>query len=99
MASSLTPAQRSLRARLGAHALHAAGGTNTAPAREKFNERFLDEVDPDRVLSEDERDRRAEHARRRYFTELAYRSSRARAVKSRRPLPPVDTNGAEAEAA
>jgi hypothetical protein len=66
---------------MAAHAQHAQGKTNTGPAREAFNKRFLDEVDPDRTLPETERLRRAEHARSRYFTELAFKSSKARAAK------------------
>jgi hypothetical protein len=67
-----------LRARLAAHSLHAQGKTNTKPAREAFEQRFLDEVDPDRTLPEAERLKRAEHAKSRYFTELAFKSSKAR---------------------
>lgn len=67
-----------LRTRLGAHALHAQGKTNTAPARKAFNDRFENEVDPDRVLDPAERARRAEHARKAYFTGLALKSARAR---------------------
>lgn len=40
--------------------------------------RFEDEVDPDHVLSEAERRRRAEHARKAYFTRLALKSTQAR---------------------
>jgi hypothetical protein len=40
--------------------------------------RFLDEVDPQRLLPEAERLRRATSARKAYFTALAYRSARAR---------------------
>ena len=67
----MTPAQRSIRARIGALSLHAQGGTNTAPARAAFDRRFLDEVDPERVLPESERQRRAELARKAYFSRLA----------------------------
>lgn len=81
MASSLTPAQRSMRSRMGAHALHAAGKTNTGPAREKFLARFEDQVDPGRVLSPEERSRRAEHARQQYMTGLALKSARARRAR------------------
>ncbi|MET8848069.1 hypothetical protein [Amycolatopsis sp. NPDC004625] len=70
--------QRIMRARLGAHALHSRGGTNTGPAREAFNSRFEREVDPDGTLPADERARRAEHARKLYFQGLAFRSSVAR---------------------
>ncbi|NIJ13073.1 hypothetical protein FHU38_003417 [Saccharomonospora amisosensis] len=70
-----------LRARLGAHSLHAQGKTNTAPARKAFNDRFENEVDPDRVLDPAERARRAEHARKAYFTSLALKSARARSSR------------------
>jgi diacylglycerol kinase family enzyme len=43
--------------------------------------RFLDEVDPLRALPEAERNRRAERARKAYFTKLAYLSSRARSQR------------------
>jgi hypothetical protein len=76
----LTPAERSLRARLGAHALHASHDSRelTAPARAAFLKRFEDEVDPDRVLPELERKRRAAHARSAYFTRLSLASAKAR---------------------
>ncbi len=48
------------------------------PARRAFNQRFLDQVDPDRHLPDRERQRRAEAARRAYFTRLAYLSARSR---------------------
>ena len=78
--SNLTPAERSLRGRLGAHKLHSRYDSRelTAPARAKFLARFEDEVDPGRVLPEVERRRRAEHARKAYFTGLALASVRAR---------------------
>jgi hypothetical protein len=77
---TLTPEQRSLRARAGAFALHATHDPRetTATARAKFFQRFLDEVDPGRELPEAERLRRAECARSLYFSQLAYKSSRAR---------------------
>jgi hypothetical protein len=70
----------SLKGRLGAHALHAKYDSRdlTAKARAKFLRRFLDEVDPGRELPEGERLRRAEHARKAYFTRLAMASARAR---------------------
>lgn len=76
--STLTPSERSLRARMAAHALHAKGATNTAPARKAFLERFEREVDPDGVLDPQERARRAEHAKKAYFAKLALASSVAR---------------------
>jgi hypothetical protein len=76
----LTPEQRILRARVAAHAMHAKHDPvkTTAKARATFDKRFIDEVDPDRVLPEAERIRRAAHARSAYFSKLAYKSSRAR---------------------
>jgi len=78
--ADLTPSERSLRARLAAHAMHAQHDSRetSAPARAAFNARFLDEVDPDRVLPETERLRRAEHARKAHMTRLALASAKAR---------------------
>lgn len=78
--SSLTPAERSLRARLAAHAMHAQHDARetSAPGRAAFLARFEREVDPDRLLSEAERLRRADHARKAYFARLALASSKAR---------------------
>ena len=83
MPSSLTPSERILRARLAAHALHAKHDSRelTRPGRDKFEQRFVDEVDPDRLLPEAERQRRAEHARKAYFTRLAMKSAQARKAK------------------
>ena len=80
MPTGLTAAQRSLRARIAAHLLHAQHDSRelTAKARAKFLAGFLDEVDPDRTLPETERLRRAEHARSAYFSRLALLSSKAR---------------------
>lgn len=77
----LTPAQRSLRSRLAAHELHARvsdPSAHTAPARKAFLKSFELQVDPDGVLPAPERKRRAEHARKAYFTRLALKSARAR---------------------
>ena len=77
---SLTPSERVLRARMAAYALHARHDPRetTKPARAAFNQRFLDEVDPDRSLPKRERLRRADAARKAHFTRLAYLSSRSR---------------------
>lgn len=77
---ALTPAERSLRARLAAHTLHSQVDPteHTAPARAAFLARFEDQVDPDRVLPEFERRRRAEHAKKAYFARLALKSAQAR---------------------
>jgi hypothetical protein len=67
--------------RLGAHKSWANTENptaRTAPGRRAFLERFEREVDPDGVLPAAERARRAEHARKAYFTALALRSAKAR---------------------
>jgi hypothetical protein len=71
---------RSLVSRMGAHSLHARYDSSqlTANARAKFLAKFIDEVDPDRVLPEPERLKRAEHALRAHMTRLALRSAKAR---------------------
>lgn len=76
----LTPEQRSLRSRMAAYALHAKHDSRvtTKPARDAFMARFERQVDPDRILSEAERRRRAEAAKKAYFSALALKSSRVR---------------------
>lgn len=79
--STLTPAQRTLHARLAAHTSWANTTdplARTAPARAASNARFEREVDPDGVLPPDERARRADHARKAYFTRLALKSAQSR---------------------
>lgn len=77
-------AKRVLRARMAAHALHARiedPAKHTAPARSAFLSRFEREVDPEGLLTPQERARRAEHAKKAYFLSLAAKSSKARAKK------------------
>lgn len=76
----LTPAERSLRARIAAHTLHASHDSRelTAPARRAFLDRFDRQVDPDGTLPDDERIKRAAHARKAYFSALALKSAQAR---------------------
>lgn len=81
---ALTPQQRVLRARLGAHALHAKVGNesaHTAPARKAFDQRFLDAAGGDAV--------KAEHLRREHFLRLALASSKARAARKAAAAVPV----------
>ena len=85
MTSSLTPKQRTLRARAAAFALHAQGGTSTAAGTTAFLARFEAEVDPEGTLDPAERARRAMLARRSYMTRLALKASRARAKKKAGP--------------
>jgi hypothetical protein len=87
-----SPSQRAMRARMAAHHLHAGIAdpvAHTAPARAAFLSRFEREVDPEGLLDERERARRAEHARKAYFTRLALASAHARGVRrtSVRPAP------------
>lgn len=83
-AQPLTPEQRSLRARLAAHAMHAQHDSRatSAKARAAFAKSFLDQVDPDRILPEAERLRRAESARSAHFSRLAFASSKARKARA-----------------
>jgi hypothetical protein len=76
----LSPAERSLRARLAAHSMHARHDARqtTAAARAAFLARFEAEVDPDGILSPEERRRRADHARSAYFARLALAAAKAR---------------------
>lgn len=86
MPQHMTPAERSQRSRLAAHVLHSRYDSRdlTEAARKGFNDRFLDEVDPERKLPTQERERRAAHARKAYFTSLALKSARARRARSKR---------------
>lgn len=83
--TTLTPEQRSLRARIGAHTLHAQGKTSTGAATAAFLTRFEREVDPDATLPPEVRAKRATAARRAYFARLALASSRARSKKKAGP--------------
>lgn len=73
----------SLRGRLAALSLHSQYDSRvlTQPARDRFLERFEDEVDPERRLSEKERMRRASSALKAHMTKLAYLSAKARAAR------------------
>lgn len=79
----LTPAERSLRAKLAAHTLHASvdSRVHTEPGRAAFLARFEKQVDPTGILDPKERARRAESARRAYFAGLALKSSKARRAR------------------
>ena len=81
--ASLSPAERSLRARLAAYAMHAQHDSRhtSTPGRTAFLARFEADVDPDGRLDPEERRRRAEHARSAYFARLALASVAARRAK------------------
>jgi hypothetical protein len=81
MAEQLTAEQRTLMARVAAHASWAATADRTARtsrARAAFMARFEDQVDPDRTMTDKARAQAAESARKAYFARMAYLSSRAR---------------------
>jgi hypothetical protein len=81
MDKKLTPTQRSLRARVAAHASWANTSdrtARTAAARKAAWGRFEREVDPDGVLPADERALRAANARKAHFARMALLSARAR---------------------
>lgn len=80
----MNPEERTLRARIAAHSLHAGADSTelTRPAREasrrRLDESLLAEIDPDELLSDEERERRLAHARKAHFARLALKSARAR---------------------
>ena len=77
------PNEMAQRGRIGAYVLHSKHDPKetTAKARETFLARFEREVDPEGVLPEAERLRRAEAARKAYFAKLAYQSAKARRAR------------------
>jgi hypothetical protein len=82
----MTPAQRSLRAKIAAHASWANTANRsarTAAARKALHDRFEHQVDPDGVLPPAERAQRAASARSAHFAALALMSSRKRKRKRR----------------
>ena len=95
----MTPQERKLVGRIAALKMHAAGRTNTAPAREAFLSRWGREVDPEGLLSPEERERRASFARRAYFAELALQSARTRARRKQKAGPATELPGPTLEVA
>ncbi len=70
----LNAAERKLRARLAAHAMHARHGLETSsPGTAAFLRKFEVEVDPERELDEAERQRRAKAALRSHMAGLRLR--------------------------
>lgn len=85
MSSGMTPAERTMRARLGAHASWAKTEdrtARTAAARRAAETRFERLVDPEGTLDPAERHRRAEHARQAHMQRLALASARARRLRA-----------------
>lgn len=75
---------RRMRARAAAYAMHAQHDSRVTSrkGREAFLARFEREVDPEGVLPERERCRRAELAKRAHFTRLAIRSAEVRRARA-----------------
>ena len=84
-APTVTPSEASLRGRIGAYCLHATHDPRktTAAGRAAFLARFEREVDPEGLLTVEERIRRAEAARKAYFARLALKSAQAGRRSSR----------------
>lgn len=83
----MTPSERSLRARIGGFALAAQRNPRdyTAAARKAFLAKFEKDVDPQGLLPENERRRRADAARKAYFARLALKSAQVRRKKKSGP--------------
>ena len=73
---------RSTIGKIGAYALHAQGKTNTGPATEAAMARFEKQVDPDGILSPEERAKRAAHAKNLHYMQLGRKSGIARRKKA-----------------
>lgn len=85
----MTPEQRALRSRLGAHIRWSqcddrAAATAAARAQSPAStDRWEKKVDPDGVLNPHERAIRAEHAKKAHFTAMAMKSAKARARRKK----------------
>ncbi len=83
MPTSLTPEQRTLRARIAASVRWSREDPSATAARGQAGliDRFRREVDPDGTLPEAERERRAQSAYRAHMSRLALASSKARGAR------------------
>ena len=79
----LSPAERTLRARLAAYAMHAQhdARATTANARAAFLAKFERQADPEGLLPAAERQRRAAQLRSAYFARLAFAAATARRAR------------------
>ena len=82
--SGTTHEERRAQARMAAFEMHSRHDpkVTTKPARKAFERKFLDEVDPGRLLPEAERIRRAAMARKAYYARLHWASLKARRAKA-----------------
>lgn len=82
MPETVTPEERAeerrLIAQIAAHSAACLGATNTEAARAAMWQKYLDQVDPNGVLSPQERERRAVHARKADMARLALKSAQVR---------------------
>ena len=84
MAGSLSPERARAIGRIGGLTTSATTDSleRLKPAHDAFMQRFIDEVDPHRELSEPERFRRAEAAKKAHFARLALKSAEVRTAKA-----------------
>ncbi len=85
----ISPAERKLRATKAAHVSWQQTddtSARTAPGTAAFLAKFEDQVDPERILPDEERARRAHHAMQAHMADLALKSAKARrlAAEARR---------------
>ncbi|MET9025616.1 hypothetical protein ABZW96_08315 [Nocardia sp. NPDC004168] len=81
-----TPVERTLQARIAAHeswAKTSDRAARTAKARAAMASKFDRIVDPDGLLSPEERAYRADQARKAHYTRLALKSAQARRRRGR----------------
>jgi hypothetical protein len=82
-----TPAERVLQARIAAHESWARTGdraARTAKARRAMQSKFDSLVDPDGLLSPEERAYRADQARKAHYTRMALKSAQSRRRRTKR---------------
>ena len=86
MPNRTSPSERALIGRIGAYTMLARHDAReiTKAGRQAFWDRFEREVDPNELLDPAERGRRADMARKAYFTRLALKSAQARRRRKER---------------
>lgn len=77
----LSPEERQARARLGGLTTAARGNVNTATARLAFEKKFETQADPEGVLSDSERAKRAEALRRLHYARIQMLALKKRRLK------------------
>jgi hypothetical protein len=83
----IDPEEMARRGRIGAHVTHSRHDARelTASAREAFLSKFEKQVDPDGTLPDEERRRRAEHARKAHMARIGRLSALARSKSDPSP--------------